>query len=162
MNKQTRDRAHTVILDFDGTLVPNDWPNRPRTFMPGAIEAVFALHRAGMHQTVQTARMNPYDPWTGRLLDPAKPATEKTYIRQLLDGQGLTFVDIWDKPGKASGSAYVDDKAYRYSGTAGAWKALANTLIMRLTAEEPPFPSMPKSDDLTPPFIYRKEQPEWG
>lgn len=110
-------------------------------FMPGAIEALFRLNQAGFKQIVNTARMNPYDPWTSMLIDPAKVEAEKQYVRAALDAKGLSFVDIWDRPGKPSGSAYTDDKGWRYTGTAGAWKALANKLIIALDGEAPLFPA---------------------
>ena len=138
---------HTVVLDWDGTLVPSAWPEQPSEFMPGAVEAVFRLHQAGFKLMVHSARMNPYDPWTSRQLDPAKVAREKQYIRGTLDAKGLTFVDIWDKPGKPSGSAYVDDKGYRYTGTNGAWKAMANKLILALDGEAPLFPAFDMEAD---------------
>lgn len=109
--------------------------------MPGAIDAVLAMHRAGLKLMVFSARMNPYDPFTSQKFDEAKVAVEKNYIRDTLDQMGLTFVDIWDLPGKPSGSAYIDDKGYRYSGTNGAWKAVANTVIMHLTKQDPIFPA---------------------
>lgn len=132
---------HTVVLDWDGTLVPAQWPERPTDFMPGAYDACMAMHRAGLKLIVFSARMNPYDPFTSQKLDPAKVAVEKNYIRDTLDRMGLTFVDIWDLPGKPTGAAYIDDKGYRYSGTKGAWKAVANTVIMHLTDEAPIFPA---------------------
>jgi hypothetical protein len=151
VGRQASDLAHTVVLDWDGTLVPAAWPDRPNQFLPGAVEALTAMNRAGLHLTVHTARMNPYDPFTGKLIAPGRVAMEKLYVRGTLDKMGLTFVDIWDKPGKPSGSAYVDDKGYRYPGTSGAWKAVANTLIMHLAKEPPVFPAMPRSDDLEHP-----------
>lgn len=116
-------------------------------FMPGAVEAVFKLHQAGFKLMVCSARMNPYDPWTSTRLDPAKVEGEKRYIRAALDAKGLTFVDIWDKPGKPSGSAYVDDKGYRYTGRPGSWRAMANTLILALGGEAPLFPAFDLTAD---------------
>lgn len=141
MGTEASDRAHTVVLDWDGTLVPSAWPDRPTEFMPGAIDAVLAMHRAGLKLTVFSARMNPYDAYTSKKLDPAKVAIEKNYIRRTLDRMGLTFVDIWDLPGKPTAAAYIDDKGVRYSGTTGAWKAVANTVIMHLATEAPAFPA---------------------
>lgn len=137
------DPQHTVILDWDGTMVPAEWPDRPTNFMPGAIAAAQAMHASGLKLVVHSARMNPYDPFTGQPIGPAKVRIEKDYIRNTLDGVGLTYIDIWDLPGKPSGSAYIDDKGYRYSGTKGAWKAVANAVIMHLTKQEAPFPAFP-------------------
>lgn len=131
---------HTVILDWDGTLVPAVWPEQPTEFMPGAVEAVFRLHRAGLRLMVHSARTNPYDPWTSM----ARPAhlveMEFRYIRDTLDAKGLTFVDIWRLPGKPSGSAYVDDKAYRYTGRPGSWQAVTEKLLVTLTDDTAIFP----------------------
>jgi len=134
---------HTVVLDWDGTLVPARWPEQPTEWMPGAVLAMNAMHNAGLKLVVHSARMNPYDPWTGQKLDPGKVAREGQYIRAMLDRQGLTYVDIWDRAGKPSGSAYVDDKGYRYTGSKRAWEAMANTLIMHLAKQEPDFPAFP-------------------
>ena len=142
---------HTVILDWDGTMVPAEWPGQPTKFMPGAVEACHALSRAGVRLTVHSARMNPYDPWSGKLLPQGEVARQKAYIRYTLDSQGLTYIDIWDKPGKPSGSAYVDDKGFRYSGTRGAWRAMTNTLLLHLKVEAPTFPATPGSDTLEAP-----------
>lgn len=131
---------HTIVLDFDGTLVPNSWPDRPTEFMPGAIEAVRRFHQAGFRQILFSARLSPYDP--AGLPRPAHiVATEVAYVRDLLDRFGLTYVDIWTLPGKPGGSVYIDDKAERYGGRPGSWDKLAEKVLTRLNAEEPDFPA---------------------
>lgn len=132
---------HTVILDWDGTLVPAEWPAQPTEFMPGAVEAVFRLHRAGLRLIVHSARLNPYDPWTSRQRPAAEVEAEAQYIRNTLDAKGLTFVDIWRLQGKPSGSAYVDDKAYRYTGRPGSWRAVTEKLLVTLTDDTAIFPA---------------------
>lgn len=128
---------HTVVLDWDGTLVPSAWPEKPTVLLPGAIEALHALHKAGFHLTVNSARLTPFDPHTHLPRDPGLVAAEYQYVRSTLDRAGLTFVDIWQLPGKPPGSAYVDDRAYHYNGRKGAWKAMAEKLIIGL-GQEPP------------------------
>jgi hypothetical protein len=134
------DAKHTVVLDWDGTMVSALWPERPTTFMPGAVQACFAMHRAGIHLLLASARLNPYDPFTSR----ARPASiveeEARYIRDMLDNAGLTFIDIWRLPGKASGSLYVDDKAIRYTGRPRSWYAVTEKVFALLGEEEPSFP----------------------
>lgn len=130
-----------MILDWDGTLVPAEWPNRPTEFMPGAVEAVFRLHRAGLKLVVNSARLNPYDPWTSRSRPPAEVEADYQYIRHTLDSKGMTFVDIWRLPGKPSGSAYVDDKGYRYTGRPGSWAAVTEKLLVTLTDDTAIFPA---------------------
>jgi hypothetical protein len=133
-------KRHTIVLDWDGTLVPSRWPEQPTEFMPGAIEAVRRFHAAGHKLLVASARLSPWDPLTSLPASPASVAREKQYIRSTLDGAGLTYVDIWDLPGKPSGSVYVDDKAERYNGRPGSWKAVADKVLLRLNDEAPVFP----------------------
>ena len=133
--------VHTINVDWDGTAVPAMWPERPTEFMPGFEEAMRRLHAAGFKLQVWTARISPYDPWTSLRRDPAVVAGEIQYIRGLLDQHGLTFIDIWTKEGKPGGSAYVDDKAERYTGRAGSWAKMADKLIARLGSETPHFPA---------------------
>jgi len=142
---------HTIVIDWDGTLVPNEWPGQPTTFMPGAEAAMRIFDDAGFKLTVFSARMNPYDPVSGKLLDKGNPTREKLYIRDTLDKAGFTYVDIWDKPGKPSAALYIDDKGIRYAGTKGAWKAVTNQVMLHLTGCAPEFPAMPLSDELEAP-----------
>lgn len=134
---------HTIILDWDGTMVPARWPEQPREWMPGAVEVVKRLHATGkFHFKVQSARLNPYDPNTFQRRDPGMVAREVQYIRDMLDTAGLTFVDIWTLEGKASGDVYVDDKAERYNGRPRSWYALGEKILARFgcaDAEFPPF-----------------------
>ena len=63
--------VHTVIVDWDGTAVPAQWPERPTEFMPGFVENMRRLHREGVKITINSARYNPYDPWTRQRREPA-------------------------------------------------------------------------------------------
>ena len=129
---------HTVVLDWDGTLVPAMWPERPTEFMPGAIEACRKMHDAGISLLVQSARLNPYNPWTSQRRPPGEVESETRWMRQMLDDAGLTYVRIWTLPGKASGDLYVDDKGVRYTGRPGSWKAVTEQVFALLG--EPVFP----------------------
>ena len=142
MKKEASDTPrHTIVLDWDGTLVPAEWPGQPTEFMPGAIEACFAMHREGYALLVESARLNPYDPWTSLERPAAAVEAEAQYMRATLDSKGLTFVGIWRLHGKASGSVRVDDKAIRYTGRPGSWRAVTEKVFALLGAEEPPFPA---------------------
>lgn len=132
---------HTIVVDWDGTLVPSMWPEQPSEFMPGAVQAMFQLHNAGFRLMVFSARLSPFDPVTHRTRPKAVVAQEYEYVRGLLDEKGLTFVDIWRLPGKAPGSVYVDDKAIRYTGRPGSWRAVTEKVLALLKAEEPRFPA---------------------
>lgn len=135
--------VHTVVVDWDGTAVPQMWPERAMEFMPGFVEAMRTLHAQGFRLIIASARLSPLDPWTGKERDPAYQFAEVQYMRNLLDEHGLTFIDIWTKPGKPGGSVYVDDKAERYGGRPGSWRAVTEKILMRLGKEEPIFPAFP-------------------
>lgn len=131
--------AHTAIVDWDGTAVPNVWPEHATEFMPGFVDAMFRLHRAGWNITIFSARLSPFDPWTSRRRPESVVAEETQRVRHMLDDAGLTFVGIWTLPGKPGGDVYIDDKAERYSGTPGAWRRVVDKVLLR--AGEPVFPA---------------------
>lgn len=130
---------HTAIVDWDGTAVPAMWPERPTEFMPGFVEAMRRLHKAGWVITIFSARLSPYDPWTSRRRPDAVVEEEYQYVRSMLDDAGLTFVNIWRLPGKPGGDVYIDDKAERYTGTNGAWRRVVDKVLLR--AGDPVFPA---------------------
>lgn len=109
-------------------------------WMPGAIQACRRLHEAGLRLVVFSARLSPYDPFTSSEREPGIVAGEYQKVRAMLDDAGLTFVDIWNLPGKPGGSVYVDDKAERYTGTERAWDRLTERILVRLGKEEAAFP----------------------
>lgn len=61
---------------------------------------------------------------------PAHVQIEKNKIREMLDDQNLYSVELWDKCWKPGAFGYVDDKAIRYAGRPGSWKALLPKLIL--------------------------------
>jgi len=134
--------SHTVIVDWDGTAVPSMWPEQPQEFMPGFVKNMNRLHKAGFRILIQSARLNPYDPFTGVERDQGIVATEVQYMRHLLDRHGLTYIDIWTRPGKASGSVYVDDKGERYGGRSRSWDKVTDKILLRLCGEEAVFPNL--------------------
>jgi hypothetical protein len=134
-------RTHTVVVDWDGTAVPQAWPAQPKEFMPGFVDNMRRLHEVGFRITIFSARYNPYDPYTSQPLPPGIPAAEVAYIRDMLDRHGLTYIDIWTKPGKPSGSVYVDDKAERYNGCKKCWDRVTDKILIRLGKEEAAFPA---------------------
>jgi hypothetical protein len=137
--------VHTAILDWDGTLVPAQWPERPTTWMPGAVANVRRLHAAGIKLVVFSARLSPWDPFTSQRRDPGHVASEIQYVRAMLDNAGLTFVDIWTKEGKPGGSVYVDDKAERYGGNKRSWDIVTDKILARLGKEDALFPAFRQS-----------------
>jgi len=133
--------VHTIVVDWDGTAVPAQWPERPTEFMPGFVEAMRAFHKAGFRITIFSARLSPYDPWSGLKRPKAVQAAETQYIRNMLDAQGLTYITIWTLEGKPGGSVYIDDKAERYGGRSTSWRAMQHRVLLRLGKEDAVFPA---------------------
>jgi len=127
-------QGKTIILDFDGTLVENKWPDIG-DWMPGAIKAVTRLHDAGFKLMVFSARLSPVDPFTHEDRNPADVITEIQRVRNKLDSAGLTYIDIWTKPGKPGGWLYIDDRGERYHGRATSWDKLTDKVLMRAGEE---------------------------
>ena len=134
---------HTIVLDWDGTLVPAAWPERPVEWMPGAVEAVKDMLEYA-HVIVFSARTRREDPYTGEKLDPDLVQQEVDYIRRMLDREGLTHVAIWTRHGKPSASVYVDDKGERYNGKTHSWTKMRHKLRTRLHVPDAPFPPWEK------------------
>jgi hypothetical protein len=133
--------VHTAIIDWDGTAVPPMWPEQPTEFMPGFVENMKRLHKAGVKLMIFSARTNPYNPWTSQFIPAGEIMQEINYIRATLDRAGLTYIDIWTKMGKPSGSVYVDDKAERYNGCKKCWDKVTDKILIRLGKEDAVFPA---------------------
>lgn len=138
---------HTCVVDWDGTAVPGMWPKQSTEFMPGFTEAMFQLHEAGLHIIIDSARLSPLNPGGRGERDPALVFGEMQYVRNMLDNAGLTFIDIWTGPGKPTGFVYVDDRAERYHGRKGSWKAMVVKILARASVEKPLFPAMKARTD---------------
>jgi hypothetical protein len=127
---------HTLAVDWDGTCVPSNWPDQPREWMPGAVEALkeFATYARVF---IWSARINDWDPWTFEDID---PQDEVDYIRSMLDEAGLQEVEIWRHRGKPTASVYIDDKAERYHQRPGSWKAMRLKVAARCGKADALFP----------------------
>lgn len=104
-----------IVLDWDGTLVPQEWPDHP----PMTAEAVLfveALLHEGWEVVVDSTRLAPCDVDEETMLDKEDTLREWEYIRHELDRQGFHYVKIWDKPWKPGARWYVDDKAIPFQG----------------------------------------------
>lgn len=137
--------VHTAIIDWDGTAVPSAWPEQPTEFMPGFVENMTRLHKAGWKVTIFSARLSPFDPWTSQRRPREVVAAEVQYVRSMLDSHGLTFVDIWTLEGKPGGDVYVDDKAERYGGRARSWDRVVDKILIRAEADAAIFPAFDQS-----------------
>lgn len=134
-------KVHTIAVDWDGTAVDAEWPKQPTEFRPGFVKAMRAFHDEGHALLIHTARLNPYDALTHRERPEYLVAAEYQYIRSMLDSHGLSFIGIWDKPGKPSASIYIDDKAERYNPSNNAWAAMQHRVLVRLGKTDAEFPA---------------------
>lgn len=133
--------VHTIVVDWDGTAVPSVWPDHATEFMPGFVKAMRRFHKEGFRLMILSARLSPWDPWTGRRRHPSHSATERAIMRDMLDRAGLSYIDIWTKEGKPGGSVYIDDKAERYGGHTKSWDAMITRVLARLGKEDAIFPA---------------------
>jgi len=117
----------SIVLDWDSTLVEQAWP-KMGNWLPGAVDALHQLVEHA-HVVIHTCRIAPMQPDGKTWRPPAYVQIEKNKIREMLDDQGLYTVELWDKAWKPPGVVYVDDKAVRYAGRPGSWKALVPKLI---------------------------------
>jgi hypothetical protein len=131
----------TIVVDFDGTLVKQAWPEIGE-WMPGAKDAMRAFNNAGYHIVLFSARLSTFDPWGNERTD-ADVAAEVAKVRHTLDTAGLSFVRIWTASGKPGGAVYIDDRAERYGGRAGSWRAMTEKVLMRLGSEDFEFAAFP-------------------
>lgn len=122
--------SKTVVVDFDGTLVENKWPGIG-DWMPGAVKAMKNLHKAGFKLVLFSARLSPVNPFDGGERRPGEVMAETQKVRDMLDRAGLTFMQIWNRPGKPGGFVYIDDRAERYNGGALSWAKMVNRVKMR-------------------------------
>lgn len=145
MSKARSRAVPTVVLDWDGTLVEQKWPDMG-DWMPGAVDGVRRLHEAGCHLIVFSARLSPFDPWTSRRRDPAIGAKDAQQMRAMLDDAGLTFVRIWQLEGKPGADIYLDDKAERFMPTSRGWRAAVDRILLRLDKDEAVFPAFSQEE----------------
>ena len=118
----------TICVDWDGTLVEGKWPEHG-DWHEGAVEFL-RIFQEKYHVVISTCRTNIIHP-SGDLRDPGSVFFEKQQIRNKLDAEGLTSVELWDyelKPYKPYAIAYIDDRAVKYPGRPGSWKALVERI----------------------------------
>lgn len=124
-------RKPVVALDWDGTLVKQEWPARTRNWQPGAVEALRELSKFA-RVIVHTSRIAPMETDLFTPKPPHLVEEEIEYIRSMLRTAGVE-AEVWDfraKPWKPSADAYVDDKAVWYSGRPQSWKHLTRKLAV--------------------------------
>ena len=136
----------SIVIDFDGTLVTNAWPQIGE-WQPGAVNALQELTKHA-HVIINTCRIAPMQPDGKTWRPPAHVHFEINRIREMLDDQQLYTVEIWTKAWKPPGVAYVDDRAVRYAGRKGSWKALTPMLINKCAGYEEAAASLEFSEEV--------------
>lgn len=117
-----------IVIDWDDTLVEGAWPQMGE-WNNGAVDALHELRKVA-RVIVFTSRIAPVQPDGKTRRHPAHVQGEINGIRAMLDDAGLFDVEIHTDPWKPGAVAYVDDKAVRYAGKPGSWKALTPKLIL--------------------------------
>jgi hypothetical protein len=93
-----------LAVDWDGVCVPNRYPEKPRVWVPGAVEALDKLACAA-EVFVYTARMNSH----------GAMGAERVYLRSMLDDAGLDHIRVHDnRMGKPGVDLFIDDRALRF------------------------------------------------
>lgn len=106
-------RKPCVVVDWDGTCVPNAWPERPYEWLPGAEAALHALLAAGYEVKIHSTRLHEFDV---NYTDPNPGRDEEIdYIKTMLHSACLDGVVIAFES-KPPAEFYVDDKAVRFTG----------------------------------------------
>lgn len=118
-------RKPTVVVDWDGTCVPNAWPERPTEWLPGAKEALRELLDAGYNVQIHSVRLHYLD--VNMLeLNPTRQE-DYDYVRGMLDEAGLSEVGI-SPESKPPGVAYIDDRGVHFDGD---WRKAISALLNR-------------------------------
>lgn len=106
VNFERNPRDYRVAVDWDGTVVEENWPGIG-DWLPGAEAALVLLDVAGFEPVIHSLRFSPFD------LDevtPRDPQDQLDAVRAKLDASELGFVGLWDKPYKPPAAFYIDDR----------------------------------------------------
>ena len=115
INGKTLTRPATVIIDWNNTLVSQDWDG-PYTFLEGACKALRALLTAGYTVKVHSLVLHSKDWCTIAPSDPQRRAKNYWYMRDALDSEGLQDVEIETEVDKIPAVWYIDDKNLQFDG----------------------------------------------
>lgn len=114
--------AHRVIaVDFDSTLYPWRPIYEQPDPLPGAVEAMQRLKRAGYRLVIFTSRLSPT--W----LESAgyTASDQRDLIEGMLRRDGIPFDEVTSE--KLPAEVYVDDRAIRFRD--GEWPAIADWIL---------------------------------
>lgn len=146
-------RKPTVVIDWDGTLVEQKWPEMG-DWLPGAVEAVEDLLNAGYRVIVHSCRTHSNDLDDVTPLPDWKVQLEVDAIRAKLDEADLGIVDIYTS-NKPPADAYIDDKAVRFAGN---WRATVRGVLVNGLADGHSIPTaafLPHAEPIKDPYVTK-------
>lgn len=109
-----------ALIDFDGTLFPFGFLFDFPPPLPGAIEGVKALQKAGYSVWIFTSRLHPE--WL-KSVDQSE-SEHIRYIYQIMNKHGIAIEGVTDR--KMPAAVYIDDKAYRFENN---WDEIVSRVI---------------------------------
>ena len=115
-----------VVVDWDGTCVPQVWPENPQVWEDGAVEAMKAFLSAGYEVYISSTRLAPRQIDEVEKVPQGERYRQYRYIRKMLNEAGLDQVGIWRRPWKPGAKFYIDDKGVRYEGD---WQAVREEVL---------------------------------
>lgn len=116
MSKLSYPAKPVIAVDWDGTLVPERYPEQPREWLPGAEKALRRLTRR-FKVYIWTSRIAPtvHREWHKERPD-GEVESEILYIRNMLNNAGFRMVGIWNEPFKVPAEFYIDNKGVTFEG----------------------------------------------
>lgn len=117
--------SNRIVVDWDGTCVPEEWPEQPPMWYEAA-QALHAFLDAGLEVVILSTRLAPKQVDEKTDVPADEWVREYGYIRRELNNSGLMKVRIWLEPWKPGARAYVDDKGIRFDGD---WNSVVAQIV---------------------------------
>lgn len=120
-----------IAVDWDGTCVPDCWPEQDRVWIDGAVDSLKTLVDHGFEVVIFSSRVSPAVYAAEHIeRDETETLGEIAYIRSMLDEAGLPDIEVWTRPYKPSALAYVDNRGVTFT----SW----DRVLLKLTSERHP------------------------
>lgn len=114
MKRDQYGRQQTIVLDWDGTVVHEQWPGMG-DWLPGAQDGIRRLLDAGYRVQIHSCRLHSYETDGKTKRNQGDWLAEFGSVKRRLMDAGLETVEICldDKP---PARVYLDDRAVRFEG----------------------------------------------